>query len=330
MIMTSFSATNGESSGIKINRKDLKQLMRRSDKPSLKWLAIWVAMLMVTGYALHLSLGTAWVYLTMLAYGTVLTVPCYSLSHECAHGTAFRSRWLNEALFWISSLLYFEEPYHRRYSHTRHHTYTWINGKDAQMPFATPMTLKGWLLEISGIAFLQFELGVFLRNALGKFANNVIDFTPNSELPKLKWSARLCLAIYVAATALCWYSGTLWPLIYIVIPRLVGGPVMLFFTLIQHVEMKEDQYDIRQSTRSFKTNWLGRFLYMNMNNHIEHHSYPTVPFYALPALNKLISDQLPQPDPGLFKTNLEVLSVVVRRSLGKNTKAKSIRQALQP
>ena len=327
--MTTYNATNGASSGIQMDKKKLKQLMRRSDIPGLKWLATWVAMLAVTGYCVHLSLGSAWVYLAMLAYGTVLTVPSYSLSHECAHGTAFRSRWLNETLFWISSLLYFEEPYHRRYSHTRHHTYTWINGKDAQMPFATPMTLKGWLLEISGIALLRFEVGVFLRNALGKFAKDVLEFTPSSELPKLKWSARLCLLIYIGAGVLCWYSGTLWPLIYIVIPRLVGGPVMLFFTLIQHVEMKEDQYDIRQSTRSFTTNGLGRFLYMNMNYHIEHHSYPTVPFYALPALNEQLCEQLPAPDPGLIRTNLAVLSVVVRRSLGKDTKAKSIRQTLQ-
>jgi fatty acid desaturase len=76
-------------------------------------------MLAATGTLLWLSLGTLWAIPATLAYGAVLTVPAYSLSHECAHGTAFRSRWLNETCLWLGSLIYYEEPYHRRWSHTR-------------------------------------------------------------------------------------------------------------------------------------------------------------------------------------------------------------------
>ena len=54
---------------------------------------------------------------------------------------------------------------------------------------------------------------------------------------------------------------------------------------------------------------------------------PQVPFFALPALHMELKDQLPTPDPGFWRTNLEVLSVVIRRSLGRNTKAWTIRQA---
>ena len=66
---------------------------------------------------------------------------------------------------------------------------------------------------------------------------------------------------------------------------------------------------------------------MNMNNHVEHHLYPQVPFYALPDLHDAIKDQLPEPDPGFWRTNIETLSVVIRRSLGRSTRAWSIRQA---
>jgi len=133
------------------------------------------------------------------------------------------------------------------------------------------------------------------------------------------------LAGYIALIVLA-IAGYNWPLLYIIIPRLLGGPVMLLFTLIQHIEMQENQVSILNSTRSFKTNWFARFLYMNMNNHVEHHLYPMVPFHRLPQLNESIKDQLYDPDPGFFKTNLEVLSVVIRRSLGKSTKAATIRQ----
>ena len=66
-----------------------------------------------------------------------------------------------------------------------------------------------------------------------------------------------------------------------------------------------------------------------MNYHIEHHLYPTVPFHALPSLSKKLREQLPEPDPGFFRTNWEVLKVVARRTFGKNDRSKIIRQAPQ-
>jgi len=318
------AATNAASSGVTLDRNTLKSLGKRSDHPGLVWLTQWAVMLAATGTLLWLSLGTWWALPATLAYGTVLTVPTYSLSHECAHGTAFRSRWLNEVCLWIASLIYYEEPYHRRWSHTRHHTYTWHEGLDSQMPFETPMTFMGWLGENSGLTLVWYETKVFAQNATGRFAPITRAFTPESELPRLKWSARACLAIY-AALAVLVAAGVSWPLTFLLIPRLAGGPVMLLFTLIQHVEMRENTPSILESTRSFRTGWLGRFLYMNMNNHVEHHLYPQIPFHALPGLSQAIASQLPQPDPGFFRTNWEVLQIVTRRSLGLPTKAPTIR-----
>ncbi|MCY4496491.1 MAG: fatty acid desaturase [Rhodospirillaceae bacterium] len=80
-----------------------------------------------------------------------------NFSHETAHGTAFRNHWLNETVLWTGSLIYMEEPLHRRYTHTNHHTFTWHVGKDSQMPFNTPMTLGGWLAEVSGFGLMRLQ-----------------------------------------------------------------------------------------------------------------------------------------------------------------------------
>lgn len=325
--MTDYVATNAASSGVRLDKKRIKQLSRRSDRPGLVWLSGWLLMLLAGGAAVFVSLGTWWIVAAMIAYGTVLTLSGYALSHETAHGTAFRTRWVNEALFWISSFIYVEEPYHRRYAHTRHHTYTWIEGKDAQMPFDTPLTFKGWLLEISGYAMFGYEAKILWENATGRFSEMTREFTPASELPKLQWGARAFLLLYAALAGYVVVSGHLWPVWFFFLPRLLGGPVMLAFGLIQHVEMEENQHSILRSTRSLRTNRLARFLYMNMNNHIEHHLYPMVPFHQLPALAAALEEQTPEPDPGFFRTNWEVLQVVVKRSLGRSTKAPTIRQA---
>lgn len=318
--------TNAASSGIRLDRKQLKAIARRSDRPGLIYLAQWLGFLLATGFVVYATLGTVWVWPAMLLHGVFLTVPAYSFSHETAHGTAFRTRWLNEAVFWATSLLYMEEPLHRRYTHTNHHSYTWHVGKDSQMPFDTPMDLNGWLLEVSGVALLRFHLKVLWQLASGRYAEIMREVTPADELPRMTRNARLFILIYAGIAALV-FAGVSWPLWLLVLPRLLGAPIMLMFTLIQHVEMQENSMSILDSTRSFRTTWLGGFLYMNMNNHIEHHLFTQVPFHALPALHAALRERLPEPDPGFWRTNLEVLSVVARRSLGLNTQAASIRQA---
>ena len=139
--------------------------------------------------------------------------------------------------------------------------------------------------------------------------------TPRSEWPKLVWESRIFLTVYLGGAAAAIATGALWPWVYIVVPRLVGGVVMQLFTIIQHAEMEENNPDIRKSTRSFTTNWLGNFLYVNMSYHVEHHLYPTVPFHAVPRLHAEIRDQLPAPGRGLFGVNLKVLAAVLGRTL---------------
>ena len=318
--------TNAASSGVSLDRATLKAIARRSDRPGLVHLAQWTAGLVLTGAGVWAALGTVWVWPAMFVHGVLLTVPAYSFSHETAHGTAFRTRRLNEAVLWITSLIYLEEPLHRRYTHTNHHTFTWHAGKDSQMPFDTPITFGGWLAEITGFALLRFHLHAMCRLAAGRYTETMRSVAPAGELAKMARNARIFLAVYTGAGTLL-AAGVTWPFWLFVLPRVLGTPVMLLFTLIQHVEMQENSPSIVDSTRSFRTSLLGRFLYMNMNNHVEHHLYPQVPFYALPKLRDAIAGQVPEPDPGFFRTNREVLSIVVRRSLGLNTQAQSIRQA---
>ena len=312
-------ATNAASSGIQLDKKTMKQLMRRSDRPGVNYLAVWIALLAGSGALLYGALQVSlWAAVpAMVLYGTILTVPSYALSHECSHGTAFKTRWLNEAVLFATSILYLEGPYFRRYAHARHHTYTWMRGLDAQMPFHTPVTLKGFFLEISGVGQYLYDGKHLVLNALGRFEEETRGFTPESELPKLKWEARVLLAIYLGGGALAIATGAVWVLIYLVIPRLLGAVVMQLFTFIQHAEMEENHPDIRRSTRSFRTNALGRFLYANMCWHVEHHLYPTVPFHSLKDLNAAIAGQLPAPDRGLFKTNWTVFKAIIARALGR-------------
>ena len=191
-----FSATNAASSGIQLDRKVIKELCRRSDRPGLVFLAKWITSLIATGYLVYLSMGSPWLWPAMFVYGTAISLPAYAMSHESAHGTAFRTRWINEIVFWITSLIYMEEPLHRRYTHTNHHTYTWHVGKDSQMPFDTPVTLRVWLLEITGIALTYFHLLTLLRLVSGRYTEIMKWVIPQNEFPRIRRNAFIFVGIY--------------------------------------------------------------------------------------------------------------------------------------
>ena len=318
--------TNAASTGIRIDRRRLKSLARRSDVPGLAYLAAWALAMALAGSLVWLALGTLWVWPAMFVFGVVMSVPSYSLSHETAHGTAFRTRRLNESVFWLTSLLYGEEPLHRRYTHTNHHTHTWHVGLDSQMPFDTPLDLRGWLYDISGLSLHRFQFRVLWQLATRRYTPLMREVAPEAELPKMTRNARVFGLVYLG-TGVAIAVGFTWPLWFYVLPRILGAPIMLMFNIIQHAELQEDSPSIVASTRTFRTNRMGRFLYLNMNNHVEHHLYPQVPFYSLPALHEAVADQTPPPDPGFWRTNLDLLRVVIRRSLGRSTKAAWIRQA---
>ena len=173
-----------------------------------------------------------------------------------------------------------EEPLHRRYTHTNHHTFTWHVGKDSQMPFDTPMSFRGWLGEFTSAGLLWFHIKVLWQLSTKNYTEMMRVVVPDNELPKMTRNARTFVVSYGTCAVLI-ASGYLWPLWFIILPRLIAAPVMLLFTLVQHVELQENSWSVIDSTRSFRTSRLGRFLYLNMNNHIEHHLYPQVPFHAL-------------------------------------------------
>ena len=59
----------------------------------------------------------------------------------------------------------------------------------------------------------------------------------------------------------------------------------------QHYVLEKNSDDILKTTRTVYLNKLLSFLNWNMNYHIEHHLYPSVPFYNLSKLNRLINNK---------------------------------------
>jgi fatty acid desaturase len=290
----------------------IRGLMRRTNIHALANLAAWVILCAATGYLVVLARHTLWVLPALIAYGGTLSF-AYAASHECSHGTAFRTRWLNESVFWITSLVFVEEPLYRRYSHAGHHTHTWFNGTDPQKPYGNPLTLAQYLVSTLGITFYLDAARQLARHSAGRFTQAERVFLPASELRNVSFNSRIMAAIYLALIAYGVALQSPWPFLLYFVPRLLGGWIVTAYINTQHMCMAEDLYDHRKTTRSIRCNALERLLYWNMNYHIEHHLYPAVPFHALPALNGRIAGQLPPPVSGVSAANVEILRAVARQ-----------------
>src|SRR5208282_6269070 len=106
---------------------------------------------------------------------------------------------------------------------------------------------------------------------------------------------RICLAIYlvVIAAAVFWHSWI--PIFLFVLPHFFGTWLMIVHNTTQHAGLAENVLDHRLNCRTVYMNPISRFIYWNMNYHVEHHMFPLVPYHALPKLHALVRPDMPKP-----------------------------------
>jgi fatty acid desaturase len=287
-----------------IDKKTRKQLTRRSDWIGLSYLCGHFATIGGTGFLVYLTYGTFLIVPAMFVHGIVLAC-LFAPMHECSHGTAFRSRWLNEFSYWLVSLVYISQPTWYRYRHAVHHTYTQIQGKDPAMVLPGPTTWQHYMEQVVGWRFWTTFPVAITKHALGTMRPQDSWYVPKSDLPRIHNEARTMIAVYVGVGAVAVYFGSFAPLIYWLLPRMMGEPLQRVWRIAEHKGCEEGP-DVRTNTRSTKASPIMRALCWNMPYHSEHHVLPQAPFFALPAVNKIAGAQLHPMGANLLAVDREV------------------------
>ncbi len=136
---------------------------------------------------------------------------------------------------------------------------------------------------------------------------------PESERPKVYRTARIYLAIYALVIVACVAFRSILPAMYIGLPSLYGGWLQLYFGCTQHLGLAEDVLDHRLNSRTIYMNPIFRFLYWNMNYHVEHHLFPLIPYHALPKLHEAIKADCPPPYPSTIAAYREIIPALARQ-----------------
>lgn len=254
-------------------------LTRPSNRAGLTHLALHLAALAVTSALIYTPLWP----LAMVAQG-VLLVFLFTLEHEATHRTPFATPWLND---WVGRacglVLILPFDWFRAF-HLAHHRYTNLPGQDPELEGTKPQTPGQWLWHVSGLPYWRAEIQLLVALALGRVR---APYLAERALPRMAREARIMLALYlVLALALGWHLLWLW-----VLPVLLGQPFLRLYLLAEHGDCPFVA-NMLENTRTTFTNRVVRFIAWNMPYHVEHHSYPAVPFHALPELHAHMRDHL--------------------------------------
>jgi len=296
-----------------VSREKMRELLMRRDGPGLRDTIIWFGLLFLFGALGYFTWGTWWTIFPFLCYGVIYASSSDSRWHEAGHGTAFKTDWMNNWLYEVASFMVMRESTPWRWSHVRHHSDTIIVGRDPEISVPRPPDLRDLFFTFFNLNnFPKYFRGVLLHN-IGRLTPAELTYIPKNEYAKVFFKAHLYLVIYLSAILLCFYVRSILPLMYIGLPNLYGAWLMPIYFLTQHAGLAENVLDHRLNCRTVYMNPVNRYLYWNMNYHMEHHMFPLVPYHALPRLHALVKADMPKPYNGIAEAFREIIPAVLRQ-----------------
>jgi fatty acid desaturase len=223
------------------------------------------------------------------------------IGHELFHNSVFASRGLNRALFKLCSILTWNNPGYFYASHAYHHRHT-LEEDDAEGIPHPPISRASliWLLSID-LPGLYRRLRVLIQNARGIVpqgaAARVLFPEGSRARHELVRFARIILVCQLGSMALFTALQAYWLLLAINLAPFCLTFFNRILAVSQHYGLRSlARGDYPQSCRTVLLHPAVAFFYANMNYHVEHHMYPGVPFYNLPALSELLRARTPFPN----------------------------------
>ncbi len=291
----------------------MRGLLQRRDGPAIRDTILWFALILGAGFLTYALWGSWWAILPYMIYSVLYASTSDSRWHEAGHGTAFKTDWMNNALYEIASFMVMRESIVWRWSHTRHHSDTIIVGRDPEIAVPRPPDLKGMVMSFFNLRVYKKYFSQIAMHSVGRMFAEEKTYIPETEFPKVYRRARVYVALYLVVIGLSIWSRSILPLLLVGLTNLFGTWLMVTYGYTQHAGLAENVLDHRLNCRTVYMCWIHRYLYWNMNYHVEHHMFPLVPYHALPRLHAAVKDDCPTPYPSLFSAWREIVPTVLKQ-----------------
>ena len=296
-----------------IDVKDIRLLMEKSDQLALRDTLIWLGVMFVSAFLAIMFSPSLLSVPFWLIYGVMYGSAADARWHECGHRTAFKTLWLNEFVYQISCFMMMRNPITWRSSHVRHHTDTIIVGRDPEIVAMRPPDLGRIILNLFGIIDVFEAFKRIFLHASGRINDEEATYVRIKDYAKVFLIARIWLLLYLCIILMCLNLNSILPLMVVGLPRLYGAWHHVLTGVLQHLGLAENVSDHRLNTRTVLMNPISRFIYLNMNYHLEHHMFTMVPYYNLPKLHELIKHDVPKPETSIFNAYKRLIPVLIKQ-----------------
>jgi fatty acid desaturase len=258
-------------------------LTARSDGAGLLHLAGHFGAIILCGGLIALGVPGWWLLIPVQG---VLVIFLFTLEHEATHKTPFASQTLNEWVGHLCGFLILLPFSWFRYFHLAHHRWTNMPGQDPELAAPKPATIGAWAWHVSGLPYWISQGRLTMALAVGQGG---ADYLPAGAMPRIRAEARLMAAGYaLVAGSLLVTPMLVWVWL---LPVVFGQPALRLYLLAEHGDCPPVA-NMFENTRTTFTTAVLRFVAWNMPYHTEHHVFPAVPFHQLPALHRLMRDEL--------------------------------------
>lgn len=267
-----------------------------------------------------LAMPSAWAIVPLVFLG-YLQAFLFSVLHETAHGTAFRTRWLNTVLGHFAGFALLLPYEYYRVFHWDHHRHTQDPERDPELALGPPTNLAGLLWVWSGVPMWIGRVRMLVTHGLQSQVSE--PWVKADKTSTIVREAGLYLAAYalVAIAAVAAVSGGLSILFWLwLLPMVIGHLFLRPYLLSEHTGCAQSS-NMLANTRTTYCNAFIRFFAWNMPYHTEHHAYPAVPFHALPSLNAYLAPHLINTE----QSYVASIYAVVRHTVSHEEAASSVR-----
>ena len=249
---------------------------RRRVRDLATFLGLWAAGAAITLSAPGGLTRAAGVGVSALALNAVVL-----LLHEGMHGALFRNRRLNHAVSVLLGACIGMSFTAYRTLHTLHHDAlgTDDDPDDYHAYTRSPVlfwALQGVRLTLGAVLYLVAIPVVAVRRVPGVRRALAAEYA-------------VMAALYAAAFALVPFDTLLWGWL---VPLPVVAAMVQVRGLTQHG--LTDRHDALLASRTVRPSRVVAFFLLNENYHLEHHLFPEVPSYHLPALHRAVWPLLPR------------------------------------
>jgi Na+-transporting NADH:ubiquinone oxidoreductase subunit F len=296
-----------------VPHETMRNLLERRDGPAIRDTILWFALIFGAGITTYALWDSWWAIVPYAIYSVLYASTSDSRWHESGHGTAFKTDWMNNALYEIASFMVMRESTVWRWSHTRHHSDTIIVGRDPEIAVPLPPDLKAIFMKFFNLhVYPKYFMGI-LAHSIGRMSADEKRYIPESDFTKIHRKARIYVALYAIVIGLAVYERSILPLMFVGLTNLFGSWLMPIYSLTQHAGLAENVLDHRLNCRTVYMNPINRYLYWNMNYHVEHHMFPLVPFHALQRLHAAVKADCPIPYSSLFGAWCEIVPTILKQ-----------------